>query len=96
MTTFLILFMVGVIFQEMFAAEKGIAMAETVTMNVEDPTLIALLTVQNPKDFSSMRKTVENIGNAMPILLNIMPVTKRTESNCYTVLLTYNVIGPKE
>ena len=76
MTTFLILFMVGVIFQEMFAAEKGIAMAETVTMIVGDLTLIALLTVQNPKDFSPMRKTVENIGNAMPISLNIMHVTK--------------------
>ena len=64
MTTFLILFMVGVIFQETFAVETGIVMAETVMIIVEDLNL-DLLIVQNPKDFSPMRKTVQNIGNAI-------------------------------
>ena len=64
MTTFLILFMVGVIFQETFAVETGIVMAETVMIIVEDLNL-DLLIVQNPKDFSPMRKTVPNIGNAI-------------------------------
>ena len=64
MTTFLILFMVGVIFQETFAVETGIAMAETVMIIVGDLNL-DLLTVRNPKDFFPMRKTAPNIGNAI-------------------------------